>query len=391
MRAKALSKWLLSAGLILAIMFAAACGDDNDDDDDSDNGVGVGPPDNPDPYTGPDDDDDDQLLGHNQREDQLIRRFAPVIAQQLPAVTPNYSVRADYPGRLNLQIDGESFDYQAQVDWSTRVIYATARVARLGETYHYQLYYFLFYPERPIDLTTLADQLAYPEQYFNSGPIDTKVLRVTLDREAAEPLLLEAANLSGSEYTLYVSKKVADALRDEFETNGWLYAGVTRRDGPGERYVNVLPDNIDGAVWRPTIALAHGYDEGFHRCLGAWTSYEQYFFFGEPLEVGTLYTQPRWYIYDPGLLERTDYALQPFAELYQLPPVGSEQAVGVFDRWGMIWNAYTPLDKVLFDLDLPYFTGTPGDVDQLRVIDDQYDFQDRELIGQLLILPSSLF
>jgi len=384
--------------IIFTILFLLsalpACGGDDDDDNDAAAPADQAPPDNPDPYTGPDDDTSDQgaFLGHDKTEEHLIRLFAPLVIQRLPAAPPIYNPWADHPGQVSLSAETGEYPYQVTVDWNVRVIYATARQVRLGDTEHYQLYYYLFYSERPVSVSPEDNPLAYYWQFLESGPIDAKVMRVTLDGDATEPLLLEVANLTGGEYLLFVTHQVEAALIEEFAAQGLEYPGVARPEGPGVRSVEVLPVNVAGAFWRPSYAFADGFDNGFHRALGAWTSYEQYYFYADPpLQIGVLYTDPDWYIFDPRSLYRTDYILRPFEELYDLSPAGSDQPIGIFDQWQMIWNAYTPLARVFYELNVPIFPGTPRDVEDLWVLEGQLKFQNPELLDKIIFLPTGYF
>jgi len=379
--------WLIVFALAA---FTFACEPQGDDDDDNDNGGYEGPPDNPHPYTGPDDDDTAGEPGHNADEHEALERFQPLLVQRLPQETPLYNPWFDHLGQLALRVGEGEFDYEVSVNWHVRAVYATARPILLNGEPHLQLFYFVFYAERPIAVDADDDPFAWLEQYLFSGPIDAKVLRVTLDADGAEPLFLEAANLSGTEYKLHVNKRIENEARDEFAAQGVPFEGLARPDGPGDEFIDVLPGNVDGATWRPTFALADGYDEGFHRILGGYTSYEQYYFSGARVESGLLYADPDWYIFDAAGLERADYALLRYEDLLLLPPADSSRPIGIYDRWSKIWNAYTPLAMPFHAQDLPFFPGTPGDVDDLRIINGRYAFQDPGLIAELIYLPRTL-
>lgn len=388
-----LTFFLWATCCLICIFALAACDDDSDNDDNDDNNASTDvPPDNPDPYTGPDDDDDDEpFLGFDEAQEMLLRRWAPVFIQRLPAQEPLYNPRADRIGQLSLSSYDTDWEYRVNVDTATRVVYATARLARLGLTTHVQLLYLWFYPERPVDVTPEQNASLYWLEWLWSGDVDAKVLRVTLDVEAVEPLLYETVNLGGDGYALFVDKRVEQELIAEFEASGDPFPGVARPDGPLQRMVTVMPGNIDGATRRPTLALADGYDFGFHRVVDAWTSYEQYYFDDE-IKNGLIYADADWFIFDPRTLERTDYILRPYEELSRLPPAGSLQPVGIFDRWGNIWNGYTPPARFFLRYDIPLFPGTPRELDRVMVLNNAFAFMDAAtLLEALIYLPASLF
>ncbi len=385
--------WLrvMSIWFVLAFgVWALACEPETDDDDD-DHAADDDLVDNADPYTGPDDDSDGQL-GHDARENELLWRFRPLVIQQLPAAEPIYNPWYDHLGQVELRYGDSLFPYEVNVNWHVHAIYTTARQILLGGARHRQLYYYLFYAYRPV--TVREDDPLYGfrwlGQYLYSGPVDGKVVRVTLDQEEVEPLFIEEASLAGTEYKLFVSNQIESQVRDEFEDAGQTFDGLARPGGPGERWFEVLPEAVFGATIHPVVVLAPGYDQGYHRVLAAYTSYEQFgFYYHGEFEAGLIYTDADWYLYDDFGLERTDYALLRYEDLLRLPPAGGEEPIGIYDRWGKIWNAYTPFALPFYEQDLAYFPGTPGEPDAVRVIWERYSLEDPALIDKIIYLPEA--
>jgi len=74
------------------------------------------------------------------------------------------------------------------------------------------------------------------------------------------------------------------------------------------------------------------------------------------------------------------------------PLPDTHSRVGIFDEFGMIWNAYTPIDQFLRDMDIPCtFNGTPGKLENMQVANGAVSWNSPDLLDRFIYLPSSMF
>lgn len=383
--------------LFVALFFFVACQTDENDDQPG----WIVPPDNTDPYYGSNTHPDEfpgGLSFDREYEREILKRFEPALIQGLAEDYDSlpYPQTSDQIGQLSLHIDGTEYEYSMDVDTDIPVIYAFARLVRIRHNYHYQLVYAFSYPERPIPFDIGENLFQYILRYVQSGAIDGKIVRITLDANNEIPLFVEVVRNCGCSWQLYVNKLVDDEARAEFEGAGIRYPGLVKSDAPHDtQYVWVLSENVEGAPDQIVIVAEQGWGESPHHALGAFTSYEQWFFSKSMVKKGALYLpdDKDVYIFEEGPLKTRYYTLLDYDLLYHMSPYGTDKDVGIFDPYNYVWNSYSPWNKFLFDLGLSTtFPGTPIDPQYLEVVHETIDFWNPGLLFEtFLYLPLSLF
>lgn len=377
---------LLAAYLLLAVLVACSTDDGSDDDDADDDAAG-------DDDTDDDDDDSDP-----DTLDELLKKFQPIVLQQEAAnyAGMTYPESSDRIGQLSLALDPEGYGYAVGVDTEAPVVYAQAYEADIHGSSHVQLLYAYFYPERPNPYPPdYEDNVEYIKHHLWSGPVDGKVIRVTLDVNKEIPLLVEVARNCGCAWQLYVNQLVDDQMRAEFEAGGVEYPGLVKPWAPNDvPYVWIMPKDLADAAMRVVVLAEDGYYESPHHTLGAFTSYEQWFASGPEVLAGTIYRSGDGdvEIFDAGSLAVRDFALLDYEPLYHLAAPGEELEVGIFDKFGYIWNSYPPMYELSRELELfEEYPGTPRDLADLEVVHETIFFWDMALFDEFIYLPGSLF
>jgi len=335
--------------------------------------------------------------GPGEYEMQLLRTFQPILVQKLAAdydALP-YPVESDLIGRLSLHAGDEDNAYTVQVDTAVPVMYADVHVAQIQTSHHHQLVYAFFYPERPISTYIWEDFFAYLNQYFWSGLIDGKVIRITLDAADEDPLFVEVVRNCGCSWQFYVNKMVDDAAREEFEAKGQAYPGLVKTTAPHDtQYVWIMPGDVDEEEKRVVVVAEEGWCASPHHTMGAFTGYEQWLSSDLPVTDGTIYIPEnyRGSLTYPASLRVDTYSLLAYGQLHELGPDGSDENVGIFDHFDYIWNSYSPYTMFLRDRGLATkFPGTPKDKDHIEVVHETMDFWDTYLYERFIHLPESLF
>ena len=372
----------LVAGAILSCGTVGSHHDDADGDDDAGGDDAS------------DDSGDDDTGGNDEA---LLDEFQPLLVQKLADdySALAYPLESDLIGRLSLHPGDADFDYIVQVDTAAPVMYRFAASAQIRGREYRQLVYAFYYPERPIPHTRAEDPLGWLSRWYEAGKIDGKVVRVTLDSDQVTPLLIEVMQSCGCGWQLYVNKIVDDAARAEFEVAGQPYPGLVKTDAPNDvQYVWILPSDVPGAPLRPVVADEDGWSVSAHYILGGFTSFDQYLASGLAITKGVLYLPEGLdaAVSDPGPLEERRFARDPYDPLYHLAVEGSDAEVGIFDGFGYIWNAYSPLYKALRGSGMTEFPGTPRDPAAFEVVHETIPFWGQQaLFERFIYLPVSLF
>lgn len=379
--------------LVLGLFALTGCGgeddssnasgsDDNDstlDDDDDDSG------------SSPDDDAGGSTITSNG---SLLERFMPVIVQQLPPEDFElpYPPESDLIGEVHLGPGDEEFQHIVSVDTGAPTVYATVRHTRIGEHEFSQLIYATFYPARAPQVTFAQDPIKYIPEYLDSGAIDGKVIRVTLDATEQVPLFIEVARTCGCDWKLFVNRAVDEAARAEAEATGVAYTGLIDPKAPHDvPYVWIMPADFMVPDARPVVVADWGWDDYPHQVQGSFTSVEQWL--GSDLDVGTgvIYAPDGAAIGDDAALPVETYAAEDYDALYTMPS-GDEPGVGIFDARGYIWNSYARWACWECWGPNAIFAGTPRDLADLEVVHETLHYWDAEtLIGRFIMLPASIF
>lgn len=330
-------------------------------------------------------------------EAELLKTFHPVLIQKLADdyQTLPYPPTSDRIGKLSLHPDPEGFHYAVQVDTASPVMYSKIRKVTIHGNHYYQLVYALFYPERPIPLTSDDNPIEYLSRFIWSGPLDGKVIRITLDALDRFPLFVEVSQNCGCTWRLFVNKTVDDAARAEFEDAGQVYPGLVRPEAPHDvPYVWIMPEDLKGVETRVVVVAEDGWSVSSHDPMGVYTSYEQWSESGPRVDRGVLYL-PRdinVHIFDPGPLNIEYFTRLDYDPLYSMAPEGLDWKVGIFDQYRRVWNSYPPFSLFLRSMGLTAkFPGTPIDVNFLEVVHETLDYWDTSLYDLFIHMPHALF
>jgi hypothetical protein len=199
----------------------------------------------------------------------------------------------------------------------------------------------------------------------------------------------------GCDWQLYVNQVVDDEARKEFEGAGIPYTGLLKDNAPADaEYVRIMPENSD-TIWQRIVVVAEdGWGDSPHHTLAAYTSYNQYFDENPMYEEGIIYSPggQSVNIFNPGNLSQKTYRSLSYYDLYHMVPEGSDADIGIFDKYHSIWNSYSPVNQVLFYLDVTdSFPGTPIDPKFMAVVHETIDLWDPALYDTFIYLPQSLF
>lgn len=334
---------------------------------------------------------------HEPVEVQLLKAFQPILVQEVSEdyqALP-YPPTSDLIGKISLHEDPEGRKYAARVGTDTPVMYALARTATIHGMDYHQLVYAFFYPERPIPVTLEDNPLEYVSRYIWSGPIDGKVIRITLDETDRFPLFVEVVQNCGCTWQFHVNKRVDNAARAQFEEEGLDYPGLVKPDAPHDvQYVWIMPENVEGARTRIVVVAEDGWGISSHHPVGVFNSYEQWLSSGLQVPRGMLYLPAdlNGQITSPGSLNVEPFSLLDYRVLYSMAPEGSETEIGIFDQYRHVWNAYNPFSELLRALGLSAkFPGTPKDAAFLEVVHETLDFWETSLYDTFIHMPRSLF
>jgi len=325
-----------------------------------------------------------------------LKAFQPLLVQQHAesyAELP-YPETSDLIGRLSMLPDPEGFDYAVQADTGSPVMYAFETTMTLRGRDYPQLIYAFFYPERPMPLGPEDNFFEWTSRFLYSGLIDGKVIRITLDAEKRFPLFVEVVRNCGCSWQFYANKAVDDAARQEFEDQGTPYPGLGKPDAPHDvQYVWVLPEDLPSARDHVVVVAEEGWGASPHHTLAACTSYEQWLANGPAVGTGVLYVpdDAEGLSLPAGTLEVRPLSRLNYETLRTLPAGGSDQPVGIFDGFGYVWNAYSPLTKLMRALGAKEFPGTPRDPMHLEVVHETMDFWAPSLYERFIYLPESIF
>ena len=331
-------------------------------------------------------------------DDELLQQFEPVVIQRIAQdySTLAYTPEDDLLGGLSLLPGDGNFDQIVGVDTTAPVVYMSTASATIRGNSFKQLIYAMYYPERAIPYTFEQDPAGWLLKWYDAGKIDGKVIRVTLGLDGRTPLLIEAMQSCGCGWQLFANKIVDDAARQEFEKAGQQYPGLEKSDAPNDvEYVHVLPADVSGAAAHPVLVDDYGWTTSSHNIMGAFTSFAQWQASGLAIDKGLLYLPQDLDvgIADPGALQETFFARQPYDPLYRLKPQGSDAEIGIFDSYGYIWNAYSSFYKNLRDTtSMTEFPGTPRAPAAFEVVHETMKFWEQEtLFNTFIYLPASLF
>ena len=335
--------------------------------------------------------------GDGDGDDRLLQRFQPILVQSLASRydTLPYPAESDLIGMPTLHPGDGTYEYTLRIDTDRPVMFTDARTVKIGNRDHTQLLYACFYPERPVPIRPIQGIFKYLQMWFWSGPIDGKVIRVTLDEQDEFPLFIEVLQPCGCAWQLHVNELVDEELRLEYAAAGQIYPGLVKPLAPrDEPYVFIMPRDLDDVGGPVVIVADHGWTESAHHTIGAYTSYDQWLASGPRVDPGILYL---WEFEDPGDFDDTPLPIETFDVmdydvLYDLRVEGTDQPLGIFDDLEYVWNAYPPFSMFIWPVGGTNHPGTPKDLDHLEVVHERFDFWDvTGLLEVFIRLPGSIF
>ncbi|MCC6159815.1 MAG: hypothetical protein IT350_17315 [Deltaproteobacteria bacterium] len=339
-------------------------------------------------------DDDDAGGSTITSSGSLLERFLPVIVQQLPPddFELPYPPEYDLMGEVHLGPGDEEFLHIVSVDTNAPTVYATVRHTQIGEHVFSQLIYATFYPARAPHVTFAQNPIKYIPEYLDSGAIDGKVIRITLDATEQVPLFIEVARTCGCDWKLFVNRAVDDAARAEAEAADLAYTGLIDPKAPHDvPYVWIMPADFMVPDARPVVVADWGWDDYPHQVQGSFTSVEQWIGSDLDVESGVVYAPEGAAIGDEAALPVETYAAMDYDTLYTMPS-GDEPGIGIFDGRGYIWNSYARWACWECWGPNALFAGTPRDLAELEVVHETLHYWDAEtLIGRFITLPASIF
>ncbi|MDK2972252.1 MAG: hypothetical protein PWP23_2007 [Candidatus Sumerlaeota bacterium] len=276
-------------------------------------------------------------------DDELLRFYAPVIAQEL-AETPDY--RDDLIGAPELVPDRHG-DPVGRVDGTRPTIYGHISHAFVQGRWLNQVNYSFWYNDHP------AGKKDDPE----AGMVEGQLLRITLD-ENNRPLVAETTYACGCYHRLYPVEAFEAAAERAFgEPVSGPYAladDVPHRIDPA---IPELAGTFDSRWPHPLVYVR----SGFHMIAAV-----------------------KWGEAAPEAWETFALELQPSVSLEQLPWGGG--TASLFARDGLVRGGDRPEARMLYPSGL-YHAGTPRVRGIHEIHFDEYDYDDPALLETMLRIP----
>ncbi len=280
-------------------------------------------------------------------DDQLLRTYAPIIVQQVDPAA-EYSTDVDRIGAPSVRITPRG-QIEAWVDPSKPVVLARVSRSRIGQAWHKQLNYSIWYPEHP------PMKSGDPE----AGHTEGVLLRLTLD-EAQRPILAETCFACGCFHRVFPVEALERAATEQF---GRIESG---RSPLGRKQ----PFQVDAIIPQ---SMGHFTPESPHPVMFVYSGKH----FAGAVEFGGYHGVPG---------ETVEYTIAPEASIEALP-LGAGIAASFFARDGLVRGADRPEATMLYPTGF-YHAGTPRIHDAHLIHFDQYDYNDPGLLEKLLRLPS---
>ncbi len=289
---------------------------------------------------------------------ELVEYYSPALIQQrvdTKAQSYPYPPEFDWIGeaRLKREANGELTSFVA----GQPTIYAIFQKAKIDGRERVQLTYTAWYPAHPrmkaIDL--------------ESAPIDSCVLRVTLDGENA-PAFYETIAACGCFHKVFVEHWVEEAAARQYgppEKDKKLAIERSVKDHINWDVVGVVDEPRDRPR-RPVIFLK----AGEHKVIGIGST-------------ARLKVQPG--------AEIQKYALVDYADLYSVPIVGTQERGAFFDmdNGGKVRGAQRK-ERFIFSLIGVDAAGQPRANDKIMLHFDQSTWGDPTIYARFLRLPTGV-
>jgi hypothetical protein len=180
--------------------------------------------------------------------DDLEHRYAPTLALEWP---PQRKYPADYDRFGAVFLTGDPAHIKVNIDTSHPRLYTYRSQAKINSKRYPQFVYVWWYSHQP----------EMEDNDPTAGRIDGGTLRITLDSHD-RPAVFEAMRNCGCGHTIFVSKALEDAARQEFQRPEPNKKLCIERHVNGKRDLDVLGTvNVPDGPVRPVVRILAGYHE----------------------------------------------------------------------------------------------------------------------------------